>query len=76
MTQSNEDADYPQNSTPSEPLRCSNCGNLLGFYSGRSEADLLIRCAKCNNDYDITLREGTSSYKRRSKRNTSFPKGQ
>ena len=76
MTQTNESTEYPQGQhLPTEPMRCSNCGTLLGFYSGRSDADLLLRCAKCNNDYDVTLKEGASSYKRRSKRKTQFPAG-
>lgn len=76
MTQLNEDADYPKDkSLPTEPMRCSSCGTLLGFFSSRSNADLLLRCARCSDEFDITLKEGASKYKRRSKRATPFPKG-
>ena len=76
MTQTTESTDYPQDeSLPTEPLRCSNCGNLLGFYSDRSDANLLLRCPKCNNEYDVNLNEGTSSYRRRGKRKKPVPAG-
>ena len=69
MTQANESTDYPQDEKyPAEPIRCTKCGNLLGFYSDRSEADLVLRCSKCSNDYDITLHEGASNYRRRNKK--------
>lgn len=46
MTQTTESTEYPQDKhLPTEPMRCSNCGTLLGFYSDRSDADLLLRCA-------------------------------
>lgn len=71
-----DSADYPQDqSLPTEPLRCPSCGTLISFYSPRSTADLLLRCWKCSNDYDIKLSEGASNYKRRSKRKTPFPPG-
>lgn len=77
MTQTTESTEYPQDKhLPTEPMRCSNCGTLLGFYSGRSDADLLLRCVKCNNDLDIKLCEGAASYKRRNKRKKPFSKNQ
>ena len=77
MTETTESTEYPQDKNlPTEPMRCSNCGTLPGFYSSRSDADLLLRCAKCNNDLDVKLCEGAASYRRRNKRKTPFPKGQ
>ena len=66
ISQTAESKDYSQDKClPTEPMRCSNCGNLLGFYSARSDADLLLRCSKCSKDYDVTLKEGASRYRRR-----------
>lgn len=77
MKETAESVDYPKDSNiPTEPMRCNNCGNLFGFYSGRSDADLLLRCPKCSSDYDIRLLEGGANCKRRNKRKTPFPAGQ
>jgi len=74
MTQETENKGRPQDKNlPTEPMRCSGCGTLLGFYSDRSDADLLLRCPKCSNDYMIRLLEGGSSYKRSNKRKNPFP---
>ena len=77
MKETAEVVEYPQGlNIPTEPMRCSNCGKLFGFYSGRSDADLLLRCPKCSSDCDIRLLEGGASYQRRNKRKTPFPTGQ
>ena len=76
MIENAENTDYPQDQTqPTEPMRCTACGNLLGYFSGRSDADLVLRCPKCSADLDVHLREGASSYKRRNKRKSPVPKG-
>ena len=75
MAKTTDTTDNPQGETiPTEPMRCICCGNLLGYYSDGSDANLRLHCWKCSNDYDVTLREGASNYKRRGKIPTNYPR--
>ena len=71
MTDEN-DADYTKNdSSVLEPMHCSHCGTLLGYFAPGSLAEM--RCANCKNDYNVSLREEgpTLRLKRSGKPNTA-----
>ena len=57
------------------PMHCSFCGNLLGYFSPTSRADLELRCSNCKNDYTITLREEMTALKHRRSREAPIPAG-
>ncbi len=67
-----KDADYPKDaSSVLEPMHCSHCGTLLGYFAPGSLAEM--RCANCKNDYNVSLREEgpTLRLKRPRKQNTT-----
>ena len=69
MTQTTESTDYPlDQNLPTEPLRCPVCGDLFYYYSPASNATLSFRCDKCSTDFDITLKEGSINFRKKSKR--------
>ena len=67
-----KDDDYPNDvSSVLEPMHCSHCGTLLGYFAPGSLVEM--RCANCKNDYNVSLREEgpTLRRKRSGKLNTA-----
>jgi LSD1 subclass zinc finger protein len=62
--QDDKGADYPINDSPVlEPMHCSHCGTLLGYFAPGSLAEM--RCANCKNDYNVSLREEGPTLRRK-----------
>ncbi len=73
MTDEN-DADYTKNdSSVLEPMHCSHCGTLLGYFAPGSLAEM--RCANCKNDYNVSLREEGPTLRLKRSRKTYTVKG-
>jgi len=60
--------DYREDSAVLEPMHCSHCGTLLGYFAPGSLAEM--RCANCKNDYKVSFREEEPTLRRKSTRRT------
>lgn len=64
-----DDNDYThEDSSILEPMHCSHCGTLLGYFAPGSLAEM--RCANCKNDYKVSFREEEPTLRRKSTRRT------
>ena len=69
-----KDADYTNNdSSVLEPMHCSHCGTLLGYFATGSLAEM--RCASCKNDYNVSLREEGPTLRLKRSRKTNTARG-
>ena len=72
--QDDKGADYSINDSPVlEPMHCSRCGTLLGYFAPGSLVEM--RCANCKNDYNVSFREEGPTLRQRRPRKMNMARG-